>query len=260
MKIFRWVALLLMLFSVSFLISAQEVTDPPPDGEIEIDVDEVREGVEDVAEEAVDTTETVAEASFTFLQDLTDRLATAPENDLLRIVFVIGGAILLLLGWRVYDEVIILAGILVGAAVASGVVPDSNTVLEIAALLIGGIIGALLAIFLYYIAVFFIGAYVGLLLTYTVINSLLSTTVSDVVLLVGALLGGVLLVVLSAELLVLLSAIVGAQMLVVALGLNPEWILILALVGIVIQFAILRSMKINLRRRPRRNYRKILFG
>ncbi len=65
---------------------------------------------------------------------------------------------------------------------------------------------------------------------------------------------------LSAQLIIILSALLGAQMIVLGLGLTTEWVVILAIIGIVVQFIILRSLKINLRERPRRNYRKILFG
>jgi hypothetical protein len=258
MKIVRWIALLILLMGFSATVIAQEA-EPTPDDTIEIDLDEVGEDAENLAEDAVDATQNVAETTLTALESLADRLAVAPNSGLMQVLFVVGGAVLLLLGWRIYDEIIILAGILVGAALGAAVVGNSSMVVEIAGVLIGGLIGALIAIFLYYFMVFIIGAYVGLLFTYAAVQTL-GLSVSDVALIIGALVGGLLLLGLSAQLIIILSAIVGAQMIVLALGLTAEWVIILAVIGIVVQFITLRAMNINLRTRPRRNYRKILFG
>lgn len=258
MKRMRWFLAALLLLIISSFVLAQEA-EPTTDTTIEIDIEEVGESAEEIAGEAVEVTEAVAETTLSFLQDIANRLTQSPDNSVMRILFVIGGAILLLLGWRVYDEILIITGALVGAAIGVGLVGEASVVVQIAALLIGGLIGTLLAIFLYSLAVFFVGAYVGLIFTYGAMQTL-GITASDLILLFGALLGGILLVALSVQFIILLSAIIGAQMIVLGLGLTAEWVLILTLVGIAIQLLVLRSLKIDLRNRPRRNYRKILFG
>ena len=70
-------------------------------------------------------------------------------------------------------------------------------------------------------------------------------------LLIGAAIGGVLLLGLSFQLLVLLSAVVGAQMLTQGLDLASEWTLLLAIGGILIQLIAIRTFHIDIRRRPR---------
>ena len=112
-------------------------------------------------------------------------------------------------------HIVVIAGIVV-CDVALSLVTTSETLVMIGAMIIGGIIGALLGVFLYYVAVFVIGAYIGIVLTGAVIDMLSSTPPSPVILLIGAVVGGLLLIGLSFEFLVLLSSLVGAQMLALA--------------------------------------------
>ena len=56
-------------------------------------------------------------------------------------------------------------------------------------------------------------------------------------------------VTLSFELLILFSALVGAQMVTLALGLSPLWTLVLAVVGVIIQLGLARSFRYDWRRR-----------
>jgi hypothetical protein len=61
--------------------------------------------------------------------------------------------------------------------------------------------------------------------------------------------GGAVLIGLSFELLVVLSALVGAQMLTRGLGLDAIWTLIFAAVGIIVQIGLVRAYKYDFRRR-----------
>jgi hypothetical protein len=126
--------------------------------------------------------------------------------------------------------------------------------LEVAALLIGGFIGALMAMFLYYIAVFIVGMYVGVLVIATFANLLGATPLSPIVILIGAVLGGFILLALSAEFVIFISALVGAQMLATGFGLPSEWMLLFAIIGMIVQFSAIRVYNIDLRRRPRRRW------
>ncbi len=58
--------------------------------------------------------------------------------------------------------------------------------------------------------------------------------------------------VLSMELLVVLSAVVDAKMIGLALNLGVGWVLLLALIGIILQFTAARSQGVDFRRRPMR--------
>lgn len=236
----------LILLAAAIPLAAQDVTPiientplPPT------------EGLEEAAAEVVDLAVGSAEGAASALDDLIRRLTATPQSDLARLVLIIGGVVLLVAGWRVYDFIVIIAGLLIGAMVAASLVTTDNAVILLAALLIGGLIGAAVAYFLYYVAVFLIGAYIGILLTNALAAALSLTPVSALVLLIGGLVGGLVLIGLSFEFLVLLSALVGAQMLALGLGLEVIWTLIFAVVGVIIQFALMRSFRYDFRRRRR---------
>jgi hypothetical protein len=232
------IALLLVLLS-SLIFStalAQDLT-PLPDA--------------DTAGEIVDLTIQAAEGTATTMQNWVDRLLAAPQSDAMRVLFVLGGILLLVAGWRVYDYIVVIAGFLIGASIGASLVTTESSLIVVAAMLIGGMLGAALGFFLYYAAVFVIGAYIGVILTNALALALSTTPVSPLVLLIGGLIGGMILIGLSFEFLVVLSSIVGAQMLVRGLGLDSLWILIFAVMGVVLQFTLMRTYKYDFRRRRR---------
>ncbi len=217
-----------------------------------IPANELGEQAEETAEDIVDFAVDSAETAATSLEDFIDRLTISPRSDIARVLLVLGGVVLLAAGWRVYDYVVIIAGLLIGALLAASLVRDDNTALTIGALLVGGLIGAAVSYFLYYGAVFLIGAYIGIVLTNAIASALGLEPVSSLALLVGGLIGGLVLIGLSFEFLVLLSSLVGAQLLALGLGLGPVWTLIFTVVGVVIQFGLIRAYKYDFRRRRRR--------
>jgi hypothetical protein len=210
--------------------------------------------VEQAAGEIVEFTTQTAQVTANTLEDFINRLIITPKSDVARVLLIIGGVILLVAGWRVYDYITVIAGFLIGAMLALALVNTDNTLVTIAALLIGGLIGAALGYFLFYIAVFLIGAYIGIVLTNWLVFQISAAPANPVILLIGALLGGLVLIGLSFQFLILLSALVGAQMLTLGLGLDPVWTLILAAVGIIVQLALARTYNYDWRRRPRRVY------
>ncbi len=209
---------------------------------------------EQVAGDIVQFTTQTAEVTANTLQDFINRLVQTPKSEAARILLILGGVLLLVAGWRVYDFVTVIAGFLIGAMIALSLVTTDNSLIVVAAILLGGLIGAALGYFLYYIAVFLIGAYIGVAVTAGLAFQLSLTPVNPLVLLIGALIGGLVLIGLSFQFLILLSALVGAQMLVLGLGLAPVWTLLLAIIGIVVQFALARTYNYDWRRRPHRVY------
>ena len=165
---------------------------------------------DEVAGSIVETTETLAENTVETFNSVLDRLLVTPRSALVRALLIVAGILLLVAGWRIYDYIVVIAGIVVGATVALSLVTTNETLVMIGAMIIGGLIGALLGVFLYYVAVFVIGAYIGIVLTGAVIDMLSNTPPSPVILLIGAVVGGLLLIGLSFEFLVLLSSLVGA--------------------------------------------------
>lgn len=194
----------------------------------------------------------VIETATNITQGLLARLAQAPQSDVGRGLLILGGIILLFAGWLVYEFVIALAGFLVGATVALSLVPDANTLLTIVLILVGGLIGAAIGGLLYYVAVFLIGGYTGMAVTNAIVVAITQATPSEIVLIIGFIVGGIILLLFSFELLIVVSSIVGAQMIAQGLGLGIEWVLILALVGIVLQAAATRARGYTFRRAPRR--------
>jgi hypothetical protein len=180
------------------------------------------------------------------------QLSQPPQSDLARILLIVGGLVLLLAGWFVYEWIISIAGFLIGATTALALLPQDNTLLAIVIFLIGGVIGAALSALVYYIAVFLIGGYIGIAITQGIALALSLTPVSLVAVIAGFIIGGMILVLLSLELLIVFSAIVGAQMLAQALNLGVGWMLAIAVVGIVVQLVTARARGVEWRRRPLR--------
>jgi len=211
---------------------------------------------EEVAGELVDITVDAGQATVSLIDNFIARLTTSPQSDLMRVILILGGVLLLLAGWRIYDYIALIAGFIVGALVAMSFVNPSDQLVSLLVALVGGVIGAALGAFLYYVAVFLIGVYVGVLLTNGLAATLTLAPVSPFVLLIGGLIGGLLMVALSFELLILFSALVGAQMITLALGLPPLWTLVIAVIGVIIQLGLARAFRYDFRRRVRPFYRR----
>jgi hypothetical protein len=207
---------------------------------------------EELAGGLVNTTESVTEGISQRASTILDRVLVTPRSAIIRALLIVGGLLLLVAGWRIYDYIIVIAGIVIGATVALSLVTTTDTLVNIGAMVIGGLIGALVGVFLYYVAVFFVGAYFGIVLTGAIVDALSTTEPSSVVLLIGGILGGLILLGLSFEFLVLISALVGAQMLALGLGLSAIWTLVFAIIGVIVQLMMMRRFNYAFRRRPRR--------
>ncbi|MEO1289853.1 MAG: hypothetical protein AAFV93_19010 [Chloroflexota bacterium] len=181
-----------------------------------------------------------------------ERIQLATEDSLLQIVLIIGGAIMLLIGWRIYNFVILIAGALSGALLAVALVGSESLLITIFAMLIGGAIGGFLAIYLYYLAVFAIGAYVGVLLTLQILSALTLNIDPLLAMIFGAIMGGLIMLGLSFELLVVISSIVGGQLLSLGLGLDGFWTLGFIAFGVIWQITLAKVTGYKVRRRPTR--------
>ena len=204
---------------------------------------------EEVADDLVDITVDAGQSTVSLVEDFVARLTTAPKSDVARILLIVFGVLLLLAGWRIYDYIALIAGFVVGALVAMSLVNTDDQLVTLLVALIGGVIGGALGAFLYYVAVFLVGVYVGVVLTNGLAAMLGLLPVSPLVLLMGGVIGGLIMVALSFELLILFSALVGAQMVTLALGLPPLWTLVLAVIGVIIQLGLARSFRYDWRRR-----------
>ena len=201
-----------------------------------------------------------AAATTDIMVNFFNRLTEMPQSTVMRVMMIVVGLVLLVAGWRVYEYVIVIAGALVGAAIATSLVVSTDTLTNLVVLLVGGVIGAALSMFLYYVAVFLIGMHFGILLTNGIAATFALQPVSPLVLIVGGVIGGVILLGLSFQFLVILSSLVGAQLFVVALGLPTVWMLVIALLGILIQFGLTRAYNYDFRRPRTNTYRQRAAG
>ncbi|MBI1278578.1 MAG: DUF4203 domain-containing protein [Anaerolineaceae bacterium] len=236
-----WLAIVTLLFvAFNFVGFSQAVAQDPAPTTVPI----------------VSGTINAAEATTDIVLNFFNRLTQTPDSTVMRVVMLVVGMVLLVVGWRVYEFVIVIAGAMVGAAIASSLVVSPDAAVNLMVLLIGGVIGAVLSFFLYYVAVFLIGMHFGILLTNGLATTLTLQPVSPLALLIGGVIGGVILLGLSFQFLIVLSSLVGAQLLVVALGLPTIWIFVIALIGILLQFGLTRAYHYDFRRSRRTVYRR----
>jgi len=248
----------LVVLTANGVVYTQDVIDvvqvqpepTPDDGSVTIEVD-VNEA-EQAAEAAVNLTEATGEATLTTTERWMQSLNTLPQNAVLQVLFVLGGALLLVGGWRIYDWVVFLAGGFVGAAILTSLVVSQSLIAELLLALVGFALGAFLTVFVYYLAVFAVGGYMGILLTNAVAGAFGVTIVSPFVLLIAVIIGGVILLALASELVVVIAALVGAQLLTLALALPAYWTLVLAIASVFLQFFLANRFRYNIRRRPNR--------
>lgn len=202
---------------------------------------------EQAAGEIVDFTVNTAEGLAGTVQDLVNRLIVPPQNGVLRLLMLLGGIVLLVAGWRVSNLIVVIAGFLIGALIASSLVTTNEMLVEVAALVIGGLVGALLSYFLYYVAVFLLGAYIGIMLTNALASAVGLVPVSAIALLIGGVIGGIVLIGISLEFMILFSALIGAQILVLIFGLSAPWLIVLAVLGVIIQLGLMRVFRYDYR-------------
>ena len=221
---------------------------------VEADGDNIIIDTEQAADTVVAITESTAQGISQIITDFLNRLFNIARNQYVQVLMVVTGAILLVAGWRIYNWIIILAGALIGGTIALAAVGNAGVVIEVAAFLIGAVIGGVLGYYLYYLAVFMIGAYIGIVFTTLIAQSLNLLPISPLILIAVALIGGIIMLGLSFELLVILASLLGAQLIVVALGLTPApiWLGLLVLLGIVLQISLTRRSGYTVRRRPSR--------
>ena len=82
------------------------------------------------------------------------------------IVLVLGGGLSCFAGYRLFKVVLGLYGLLLGAMLASSIFGVSNAVGMIAAALVGGIAGALILVFAYFVGIALVGAGLGALIAH----------------------------------------------------------------------------------------------
>lgn len=221
---------------------------------VDTDGDNIVIDTQQASDTIVQITESTAEGISAIISSFLNRLYNITSNQYVQVIMVILGAVFLVAGWRIYNWIIILAGALVGATIALAAVGSAGATIEIIAFVIGAVIGGILGYYVYYGAVFVIGAYIGIVFATLVAQSLELLPISPLILFVVAIVGGLIMLGLSFELLVVLASVLGAQLIVMGLGLSPSaiWLGVLILVGIFLQISLTRRSGYSVRRRPSR--------
>jgi hypothetical protein len=169
----------------------------------------------------------------------------------LRILYLVAGVVLLIIGWRITDYIVGLAGFVIGAGIGMSLAPVGNEIVTLLALVAGGLIGAVLAIILQPVALFLLGAYLGVIITGQAWAAFDPTPVPVWASVLGGVIGGLLMLALAFQLLVLVSAALGAFLVSMALGLPLLWTIVLFVLGVLVQVLLASATSTPIVRRRR---------
>ena len=107
------------------------------------------------------------------------------------ILIVLGGAVACLAGYRLFKIVLGLYGFVLGAMLASSVMGAANTTGMIVAVLVGGVAGALLLMFAYFVGIALVGAGLGALVAHVAWSTVRSGDPPAVAVIVLSILGSI---------------------------------------------------------------------
>ena len=82
------------------------------------------------------------------------------------VALVLGGAVACFAGYRLFRIVLAIYGFILGAMLASSLMASSNSLGMVAAAVVGGIVGALVLFFAYFVAIALVGAGLGALIVH----------------------------------------------------------------------------------------------
>lgn len=167
-----------------------------------------------------------------------ERLAQLPRPLPLRLALIACGLALVSAGWRMSHAALIVIGFAGGAALIMLYLTRGGTTATFVALFLGGIVGAGMSVFVFYVALFALGFYAGAALILLICTALGLVPVTLLGLLAGGLIGGALMLALRGPLLVALAAGAGGLMLSFGLGLGLHWAALFALAGLLAQSAL----------------------
>lgn len=167
-----------------------------------------------------------------------------PAQGILRVVAILGGLILAMVGWKIYRFVVALPGFFIGAALGAqiGHHIDQGGFFSIIGFILGGIVGTLLTLALHDLAVFVIGSIGGAFIAVS-LWGLISNAPSPLFLkVVGGIIGGLILLAMAKLWMMLLSSAIGATMFSWGVHGGVTVALVLMVVGVVVQYGLARSM------------------
>ncbi len=175
------------------------------------------------------------------LDGLLDNLG--PSQEILRVVAVVAGLMLLVVGGKIYRFGVALPGFVVGAGLGVWLAHQSidSWLVAIVGLIVGGLIGAGLSMVLRDLAVFVIGSIATVYILQGLWSMLFINPPNIILLIILGIVGGAALLATSKHWTILLSSIVGATMLGWGIPTSVWLIFIFILLGIIVQYGISRA-------------------
>ena len=132
------------------------------------------------------------------------------------LLIVLGGALACFAGYRLFRVVLALYGFIFGALIASSMMGTTNAVGMVIAAILGGLAGAVIFVFAYYVGIALVGAGLGALLTHLAWNVVSpSSDPPAVAVILVAILGAVAAMVLQRYVIIIGTAFGGAWTLIV---------------------------------------------
>jgi len=131
------------------------------------------------------------------------------------IVLVLGGAVACFAGYRLFRVVLAIYGFIFGAMLASSVMGISNHIGMIVAAVVGGIIGALLFTFAYYVCIGLIGAGMGTFLLHVIWGYMKHTEPTTPAVIIASVAGAVIAMMLQRYVIIVSTSFSGAWTMIV---------------------------------------------
>jgi hypothetical protein len=130
------------------------------------------------------------------------------------VLLVVGGAIACFAGYRLFRTVLAIYGFILGALMASSLVGSTNAIGMVLAAVVGGVVGAIVLTFAYFVGIALIGAGLGALVAHVTWTQLQPTDPPAAVIIALAVLGAIGAMVLQRYIIVVGTALVGAWTLI----------------------------------------------
>lgn len=177
-----------------------------------------------------------------FIDDLLESLEVAVG--VMRLVFALSGLALMLAGWKIYRFVVALPGVVIGSAIGLmlGYAGNENWLIGMIGLVLGGLVGAGLALALHDLVVFIIGAVIGALLIGGLYGWIADGFPPALVLIIGSVGGGALLLMLSRMWMVALTSAIGALLFGIGVGAPFGLIPLFFVLGIAVQYGLANAL------------------
>jgi hypothetical protein len=131
------------------------------------------------------------------------------------VLLILGGAVACFAGYRLFRVVLAIYGFIFGAMMASSMMGATNTVGMVVAAIVGGIVGALILVFAYFVGVALLGAGVGALVAHVGWTQTAGTDPPAVAVILLSIVGAVIALLLQRYVLILGTAFAGAWTLLV---------------------------------------------